>query len=254
MNRPQPQLDPPRLELAAGLYDMAAWQLDAFLNDAGGYGISPQDAASLQLLVDLIRWHAQGYRRRAAPCAVTPKSSRHISLATLLFPIHRPHSKRPLADPRGRRSVTVHHHRLRAATKSSNGDHSSGITASLPAELEVGLCRNRELARRSRSYRGEPELAQPHAQARPNWYRLSRGALDSPALKYRIGTRPRVRFMSDGYDRLRPWNRRPIGPCWPQSPRSGALGPNPCRSSRRSPVARARSRSRRLGCRSPLSH
>ncbi|MBN7553065.1 hypothetical protein [Mycobacteroides abscessus] len=66
MNRPQPQLDPPRLELAAGLYDMAAWQLDTFLDDAGGYGISPQDAASLQLLVDLIRWQAQGYRRRAA--------------------------------------------------------------------------------------------------------------------------------------------------------------------------------------------
>ncbi|CPR79255.1 hypothetical protein PP568_13095 [Mycobacteroides abscessus] len=66
MNRPQPQLDPPRLELAAGLYDMAAWQLDTFLDDAVGYGISPQDAASLQLLVDLIRWQAQGYRRRAA--------------------------------------------------------------------------------------------------------------------------------------------------------------------------------------------
>ncbi|CPU21829.1 hypothetical protein [Mycobacteroides abscessus] len=66
MNRPQPQLDPPRLELAAGLYDMAAWQLDTFLDDAVGYGISPQDAASLQLLIDLIRWQAQGYRRRAA--------------------------------------------------------------------------------------------------------------------------------------------------------------------------------------------
>ncbi|SHX33002.1 Uncharacterised protein [Mycobacteroides abscessus subsp. bolletii] len=66
MNKPQPQLDPPRLELAAGLYDMAAWQLDAFLDDAARYGISPQDAASLQLLVDLIRWQAQGYRRRAA--------------------------------------------------------------------------------------------------------------------------------------------------------------------------------------------
>jgi uncharacterized protein YfaQ (DUF2300 family) len=48
------------------LYDMAAWQLDTFLDDAVGYGISPQDAASLQLLVDLIRWQAQGYRRRAA--------------------------------------------------------------------------------------------------------------------------------------------------------------------------------------------
>ncbi|SKF67718.1 Uncharacterised protein [Mycobacteroides abscessus subsp. bolletii] len=66
MNKPQPQLDPPRLELAAGLYDMAAWQLDAFLDDTGGYGISPQDAASLQLLADLIRWQAQGYQRRAA--------------------------------------------------------------------------------------------------------------------------------------------------------------------------------------------
>ncbi|AMT70482.1 hypothetical protein [Mycobacteroides immunogenum] len=65
MNRPQPQLDPPRLELAAGLYDMSAWQLDVFLDDAVGYGISPQDAASLQLLVDLIRWQSEGYRRYA---------------------------------------------------------------------------------------------------------------------------------------------------------------------------------------------
>lgn len=65
MNKPQPQLDPPRLELAAGLYDMAAWQLDAFLDDAARYGISLQDAASLQLLVDLIRWQSEGYRRRA---------------------------------------------------------------------------------------------------------------------------------------------------------------------------------------------
>ena len=65
MNRPQPQLDPPRLALAAGLYDMSAWQLDVFLDDAVGYGISPQDAASLQLLVDLIRWQSEGYRRYA---------------------------------------------------------------------------------------------------------------------------------------------------------------------------------------------
>ncbi|MFA4083764.1 hypothetical protein [Mycobacteroides salmoniphilum] len=66
MSKPQPQLDPPRLELAAGLYDMASWQLDAFLDDAVGYGISPHDAAYLQMLVDLIRWQAEGYRRRAA--------------------------------------------------------------------------------------------------------------------------------------------------------------------------------------------
>lgn len=66
MNKPQPQLDPPRLELAAGLYDMAAWQLDAFLDDAVGYGISPRDAASLQALTDLIRWLVVEYRRFAA--------------------------------------------------------------------------------------------------------------------------------------------------------------------------------------------
>lgn len=65
MTKPRPQLDPPRLELAAGLYDMAAWQLDVFLDDAAGYSISPQDAASLQALVDLMRWQAEGYRRYA---------------------------------------------------------------------------------------------------------------------------------------------------------------------------------------------
>lgn len=73
MNKPQPQLDPPRLELAAGLYDMAAWQLDAFLDDAGGYGISPQDAASLQLLIDLIRWQARAIGDGPRQCAPTPK-------------------------------------------------------------------------------------------------------------------------------------------------------------------------------------
>lgn len=36
MIKPQPQLDPPRLDLAAGLYDMAAWQLDAVLDDVVG--------------------------------------------------------------------------------------------------------------------------------------------------------------------------------------------------------------------------
>ncbi|RIT32700.1 hypothetical protein D2E76_23095 [Mycobacteroides abscessus] len=65
MKRAQPQLDPPRLELAAGLYEMAAWQLDVFLDDAAGYSISPQDAASLQALVDLMRWQGEGYRRYA---------------------------------------------------------------------------------------------------------------------------------------------------------------------------------------------
>jgi len=55
MIRPQPQLEPPRLELAVGLYDMASRQLDAFIDDAVGYGISPQDAASLQALTDLMR-------------------------------------------------------------------------------------------------------------------------------------------------------------------------------------------------------
>lgn len=65
MGKSQPQLDPPRLDLAAGLYEMAAWQLDVFLDDAAGYGISPQDAASLQALTDLMRWQAEGYRRYA---------------------------------------------------------------------------------------------------------------------------------------------------------------------------------------------
>ncbi|OHU23438.1 hypothetical protein BKG77_07175 [Mycobacteroides chelonae] len=65
MSKPQPQLDPSRLELAAGLYDMAAWQLDVFIDDAAGYGISPEDAASVQSLVDLMRWQAEGYRRYA---------------------------------------------------------------------------------------------------------------------------------------------------------------------------------------------
>ncbi len=65
MIRPQPQLDPARLELAAGLYDVAAWQLDVFLDDAAGYGISPQDAASMQALVDLMLWQSEGYRRYA---------------------------------------------------------------------------------------------------------------------------------------------------------------------------------------------
>ncbi|RIR11302.1 hypothetical protein D2E27_17170 [Mycobacteroides abscessus] len=66
MSKPQPQLDPPRLELAAGLYDMAAWQLDVFLDDVAGYDISPRDGASLQALTDLIRWHSDEYRRFAA--------------------------------------------------------------------------------------------------------------------------------------------------------------------------------------------
>lgn len=65
MSRPQPRLDPPRLDLAAGLYDMAAWQLDVFLDDAAGYGISSPDAASLQALTDLMRWQADAYRRYA---------------------------------------------------------------------------------------------------------------------------------------------------------------------------------------------
>lgn len=65
MIKRQPRLDPSRLDLAAGLYDMATWQLDVFLDDAAGYGISPQDAASLQVLADLMRWQAEGYRRYA---------------------------------------------------------------------------------------------------------------------------------------------------------------------------------------------
>ncbi|MGV0586803.1 hypothetical protein ABQE45_23960 [Mycobacteroides chelonae] len=45
---------------------MAAWQLGVFLDDAAGYGISPRDGASLQVLADLIRWHSDEYRRFAA--------------------------------------------------------------------------------------------------------------------------------------------------------------------------------------------
>ncbi|MUM17977.1 hypothetical protein FZI91_17810 [Mycobacterium sp. CBMA271] len=65
MMKPQPQLDPIRLELAAGLYDSAVWQFEVYCDDAQRYYLAVHDAARLQGLADLIAWQAENLRRRA---------------------------------------------------------------------------------------------------------------------------------------------------------------------------------------------
>lgn len=65
MIKPPPQLDPIRLELAAGLYDSVVWQLEVYCDDAQRYCLVIQDAARLQGLADLIAWQADNFRRRA---------------------------------------------------------------------------------------------------------------------------------------------------------------------------------------------
>lgn len=65
MIKPPPQLDPIRLELAAGLYDSVVWQLEVYCDDAQRYCLAIQDAARLQGLADLIAWQADNFRRRA---------------------------------------------------------------------------------------------------------------------------------------------------------------------------------------------
>ncbi|MEU9806010.1 hypothetical protein [Mycobacterium sp. NPDC050853] len=127
MNKPQPQLDPPRLELAAGLYDMAAWQLEVFLDDAAEYGISPRDAASVQALVDLIRWQAEGYRR----FAVTTRADAEIVAAYFAGRPVVPNTaaafeasiSRPEAPPFPRQSTTIDYLLLRPVRDSLGEAH-----------------------------------------------------------------------------------------------------------------------------------
>ncbi len=71
MIKPQPQLDPIRLELAAGLYDSVVWQLEVYCDDAQRYCLTVQDAARLQGLADLIAWQAENLRRRATVIRAT---------------------------------------------------------------------------------------------------------------------------------------------------------------------------------------
>lgn len=71
MLRPQPQLDPERLELAAGLYDTVVWQLEVYCDDAERYCLTPPEAARLQGLADLVAWQAESFRRRAAMTRAT---------------------------------------------------------------------------------------------------------------------------------------------------------------------------------------
>ncbi|EIV69087.1 Uncharacterised protein [Mycobacteroides abscessus subsp. abscessus] len=66
-----PQLDPIRLELAAGLYDSAVWQLEVYCDDAQRYCLTVEDAARLQAMADLIGWHAENLRRRALTTRAT---------------------------------------------------------------------------------------------------------------------------------------------------------------------------------------
>lgn len=71
MVKPQPQLDPIRLELAAGLYDSAVWQLEVYCDDAERYCLSVVDAARLQGMADLIGWQAENFRRQAVMIRAT---------------------------------------------------------------------------------------------------------------------------------------------------------------------------------------
>lgn len=71
MVKPQPQLDPIRLELAAGLYDSAVWQLEVYCDDAERYCLSVEDAARLQGIADLIGWQAENLRRQAVTIRAT---------------------------------------------------------------------------------------------------------------------------------------------------------------------------------------
>lgn len=48
MIKTQPQLDPIRLELAAGLYDSVVWQLEMYCEDAQHYCLTVEDVARLQ--------------------------------------------------------------------------------------------------------------------------------------------------------------------------------------------------------------
>ncbi|OHU53463.1 hypothetical protein [Mycobacteroides chelonae] len=65
MIKAHPQLDPIRLELAAGLYDSVVWQFEVYCDDAQRYCLEVHDAARLQGLADLIAWQAENLRRRA---------------------------------------------------------------------------------------------------------------------------------------------------------------------------------------------
>lgn len=71
MMKPQPQLDPIRLELAAGLYGSVVWQLEVYCDDAQRYCLTVEDAARLQGMADLIGWHAENLRRRAVTTRAT---------------------------------------------------------------------------------------------------------------------------------------------------------------------------------------
>lgn len=71
MVKPPPQLDPIRLELAAGLYDSVVWQLEVYCDDAQRYCLTVENAARLQSMADLIGWHAENLRRRAVTTRAT---------------------------------------------------------------------------------------------------------------------------------------------------------------------------------------